>query len=90
MVLKYKPVTMANTTFLNNIHFWSGNPGKTFLVYTFGWGWMGVNTRVNTTNVIFFMMLGFKKEIFGIEGETSCQRRETESKENRNKCRKIA
>lgn len=38
MVLKYKPVTMANTKFLNNIHFWSGNPGKTFLVYTFGWG----------------------------------------------------
>lgn len=31
-------VTMANTKFLNNINFWSGNPGKTFLVYTFGWG----------------------------------------------------
>lgn len=38
MVLKYKPVTMANTKFLNIIHFWSGNPGTTFLVYTFGWG----------------------------------------------------
>lgn len=34
-------VTMANAKFLNNTHFWSGNPGKTFLVYTFGWGWMG-------------------------------------------------
>lgn len=29
---------MANAKFLNNIPFWSGNPGETFLVYTFGWG----------------------------------------------------
>lgn len=74
-------VTMAKL--LNNINFWSGNPGKTSLVfYTFEWGWgHGKNTGVNTFDVIFLWCLGSKKKSLEMrEKQAAKEERQKEKK----------
>lgn len=87
-------ITTANAKLLNNINSWSGNPGTNILaviIHLNGAGDTGkIPALTLSIHFFFFMMFGFKKEIFGNEGKASCKRRETERKENRNKCRKIA